>query len=849
MKWSRCLLALLCLVSVCEWLAQGVRAQENFLQPGPGRFFVSPGGNDQWSGKLVSVNSARTDGPFATLARAQQEMRKERLKSVAYVRGGTYYLREPLVLTPEDSGTRYEAYPGEHPILSGGRAITGWRQYTNSILVAPIPEARSSQMFFGQLWFGKDLQTRARYPNVDPANPYTSGWSYITYDGPRVGAFGAYLSRIHNTNDWIDWTIDVPMDGDYRVAFYYAAQNAGLGYSDLAGRMTLQVGAAPAVPLQNLPDTGAFNVFRWSKVATLSLLKGKQIIRWINTKGGAMSLDALVLSDDPAWNPNGPVLPPVAPGKNRIIVQAESFSGAQCKEMVVPATGAPAYRNRFQFRAGDVKMYPLSPEPEVHVFPGNGALNTILQVKSIDMETRAVNAFDNTNSIYELRVGNRFFISNVFEELDSAGEWYFDRSGGNLYFWPPKGDFQKQNVVAPVLDRLIEFKGDPAANKWVEQVTITGFEFSHTTYSRGMLAYLPSDAAIVMSGAKKCVLEKNRFINLGGNAIRLENRSAENEIVGNEIGQTGEGGVILVGTTATQPTDNLIGGNWMHHLGQVYKHVAGVFAGTASGTHVTNNRFEYLPRNAIAFESFDAANDSHKNTAEYNDIQFTNLETAEGGAIETFGRNQKNMESVIQYNRILDTTGLGVGADGKAQSPFLSWGILLDEYSSGVTVQGNLVVRTDSGGGCINGGRGNIFANNIFAEGGEHQMRYQLRDAFCAGNRFTNNIVVYSSVKADIFNVIGTWRNQAIAESNRNLFWHAQGLNFFKTHTVTPYGTLAKWQAATFDRASVIENPLFADPGRDNYQLKPESPALALGFQPIPFEKIGLTGYARAWKK
>jgi len=30
-------------------------------------FYVSPGGNNAWSGKLAGVNENRTDGPFATI--------------------------------------------------------------------------------------------------------------------------------------------------------------------------------------------------------------------------------------------------------------------------------------------------------------------------------------------------------------------------------------------------------------------------------------------------------------------------------------------------------------------------------------------------------------------------------------------------------------------------------------------------------------------------------------------------------------------------------------------------------------------------------------------------------------
>jgi hypothetical protein len=47
---------------------------------------------------------------------------------VVMLRGGRYELAEPLVFAPEDSGTaasptRFEAYPGETPVLSGGRRV------------------------------------------------------------------------------------------------------------------------------------------------------------------------------------------------------------------------------------------------------------------------------------------------------------------------------------------------------------------------------------------------------------------------------------------------------------------------------------------------------------------------------------------------------------------------------------------------------------------------------------------------------------------------------------------------------------------------------------------------------
>ena len=49
----------------------------------------------------------------------------------------------------------------------------------------------------------------------------------------------------------------------------------------------------------------------------------------------------------------------------------------------------------------------------------------------------------------------------------------------------------------------------------------------------------------------------------------------------------------------------------------------------------------------------------------------------------------------------------------------------------------------------------------------------------------------------------------------------------------------ASWQAQGMDAHSLVADPLFVDPDKDDYRLKPESPAFKLGFKPIPVEKIG----------
>jgi len=163
-------------------------------------FYVANDGRDDrgangWSGTLPEPNPAGTDGPFATLARARDAVRE--LKASAggrvpfpvrvVVRGGKYFLEEPLALTAEDSGSQdfpvtYGAYPGEKPVVSGGRRVSGWQPYKGKILQCSVDGAGGGQLKFRQLFYNGKSQVRARTPNFDPQNPYKGGWA--TMEGP-----------------------------------------------------------------------------------------------------------------------------------------------------------------------------------------------------------------------------------------------------------------------------------------------------------------------------------------------------------------------------------------------------------------------------------------------------------------------------------------------------------------------------------------------------------------------------------------------------------------------------------------------------------------------------------------
>jgi hypothetical protein len=53
--------------------------------------------------------------------------------------------------------------------------------------------------------------------------------------------------------------------------------------------------------------------------------------------------------------------------------------------------------------------------------------------------------------------------------------------------------------------------------------------------------------------------------------------------------------------------------------------------------------------------------------------------------------------------------------------------------------------------------------------------------------------------------------------------------------------SLDEWRKLGFDKDSVFADPMFVDPKNNDYRVKPESPALKLGFQNFDMNDFGLT--------
>lgn len=787
-------------------------------------FYVATGGNDQWSGRAAAPTADGRDGPFATLGRARDAVRASHAGGgCIQLRGGVYYLAETLSLGPEDSGTSIEAYPGEKPQLVGGRRVGAWQREADGTLRTHLADVQAGRWSFRQLFVDGRRQIRARYPNFDPADPYRRGFLYVA---GGLGGFGRVVGNIHNRGDWMDYVVRVPADGEYRIWVYYGALNKPFGRGDMDGRTTIAVDGGQPVPLVNLPDTAGWRDLRWSLTAALPLAKGERRLRWQNQSGGGLTLEAYALTDDPAWKPVDVHLAGPAAGKHLIVVQAEDFVAYHGRQLSVAGIGGS--RTEFHYDPATFKpSWAREPGAEIHIFQSAScrAFKEIVSLVSVDVPTRTVTV-GGPECLVPLSEGDRYFVENVACELDSPGEWHLDRATGVLRYRPMAGRGEPAEVIAPVLGRLIQILGEATPGRAACGIRIAGLTLRDTDYSPddGCVGYrMGNDGTVYLSAAEQCCIEDCTFRNTGKYAVCLAG-ARENAVVANEIGHSAEGGVLLLDSAANTVSDNHI-----HHLGAVYKHIGGV---VLQGPGTNDNRVAHNWIHDSARYGISLKNPGRRNAIEYNRVERTNTETYDTGGIEvTQGNRDFRSGSTIHHNIVADT----IGYSSRGPEPvFLAWGIYLDSFAGGYDVHDNVVYRTHDGGIMLQGGKDNRVTNNIFVDGEVRQGSLSNHAQNSTGLVLQRNVFSYRDPQATLFSTGKLSR--AVIVVDHNLYWHGGA------EVRTGRGaaqTLDEWRAQGYDQHSLVADPRFVDPEHDNYALRPDSPALQLGFRPIDVSQVG----------
>ncbi len=440
------------------------------------------------------------------------------------------------------------------------------------------------------------------------------------------------------------------------------------------------------------------------------------------------------------------------------------------------------------------------------------------QVVSIESNTKLMTLKAPWHS-YGYRLKQWFYAYNLLCEIDEPCEFYIDRKKGILYFYPPE-NIQNNDVLISMNTQLVSMKN-------VSYLTFAGF----------VLEACRNDAITIQQGDHVEILGCT-IRNVGGTGIVI---NGKNQLIfGCHLYQTGCGGIVCNGgdRTTLTPGKMAVVNNYIHDYGRIQRiYASGIQVGGV-GNYIGNNTIKNAPHMAIGFGGND-------HLIERNEIANVCFESNDAGAIYT-GRNWTMRGNVLKNNYLHDIKGFQDRG---------CVGIYLDDMFSSADIVGNLFVRVTRAA-FIGGGRDNSIQNNIFIDctpalhidaralGWAHDhadgwIKEAQEKKTISGIKW--NEPPYSTKYPALAKIL---EGQPKAPEGNTV---TRNICFGGSWDVNKKG---QWQGSTVQKEArslvsfknnlVDIDPLFVNAEKGDYRLRPESPALKLGFEPIPFDKIGI---------
>ena len=493
----------------------------------------------------------------------------------------------------------------------------------------------------------------------------------------------------------------------------------------------------------------------------------------------------------------------------------------------------PEAKRGFRFRPGDIRRFTNLEDVNVIQFHSwTASIHWIQELDEAKGLVRFTAPADWPTGYWTQN--ERYYLENYPEALDSAGEWYLDRKTGLLSYWPPEGEDPNQvEVIAPRLRHLVRLEGKPEEGKFVQYIRLEDICLHHADWfipdkgrADGQAAYF-LDAAIMARGAQHCELARCEIAHVGEYAIWLGAGCQQNRIFHCHLHDLGGGGV-KIGETQSPPSEalaashNTVENSFIHDGGHVFLGAVGVWIGRSSFNQVLHNEICDLNYTGVSvgWSWGYAPSSAHHNVVEYNYIHHIGrCVLGDMGGIYTLGVSPGTR---IRHNVIHDVYSPGIGG---------GTGIYPDEGSTGLLIENNLVYHTELGCFSQHYGRENVVRNNIFAFSRTGELaRYRQEDHI---SFFLERNIIYSTTGSFL---LGAWSNGNY-RMRSNLYWDTStddpdfdGLDF------------SQWQAAGRDEGSLLADPLFVDPEKRDFRLRPGSPAERIGFTPFDPSQAGLYG-------
>ncbi len=463
--------------------------------------------------------------------------------------------------------------------------------------------------------------------------------------------------------------------------------------------------------------------------------------------------------------------------------------------------------------------------------------------------------------------GVHSLIENIFELLDSPGEWFYRKSTGELFFYPPAGvDLSTAKIELASLDQLIVIQGSSSTAP-VHDLRFTGITFAqtHRTLFDQPFTVCGGDWLVVRMGvmrienAQRIQVDHCLFDQIGGNGIFISGYNRSHVITRNTFVDGGASCVLAMGNsssvntgTAAGPKDSLypsrivIDNNLMDHFGRFEKQPAGVsFSWTLDDT-VLHNEICNCPRAGI--NCCNGCWGGHE--IAYNWVYKTCLESQDHGPYNSWGRdrNWNNSDTSLTEVDAWHTTKLH---NNRMESAPPLFGLDLDDGSSNYDQWDNLLIGV---GLKLWHGRHNHYHNNILINGGvtEFHDTYDNSGDYFAHQIITGAVIYSFCCFADMSaNGLPTEVRQRVPMLDSNCVW-SFGVDpkMCQWQQRTTYTTnWTAWRAVGLDAHTQLADPLFVDTAkvfpngykpRGDFRVQTGSPAVAIGFKNFPMDSFGI---------
>ncbi len=513
-------------------------------------------------------------------------------------------------------------------------------------------------------------------------------------------------------------------------------------------------------------------------------------------------------------------------------------------EAMVPDHNASFFTNSAVFYAHKQDILNFSNIQDVDVRIMHFWCDELLPIHSIDTDTGRVETQKPT--AMTVRVDDNYIFENVKEALCQPGEWYLDRGEGKLYYIPEEGDTVEDTVLyAGKTEKLLTFKNS-------ENISFRGINFEQTdwdyigktdgTFNNEFPADHPlfenlnynsnhtqaaSDvpAAISVSASDGINFVDCLFKNISYTAIKFESASRNCTIESSEFEEIGANAIFIHGDAVVPATTENINVKDCHinKYGRIFNNAIGILLTHAIDCELSNNEIHEGWYTGISVGWTWGYGDNPTNNIKIiNNLIYDigNGWLSDMGGIYTLGIQP---DTVISGN-VIHNVGCDEGSYG-----YGGWGIYLDEGSSGMLVENNLVYDCSSQTFHQHYGKDNIIRNNIFAFGEEGAFRITKNEEH---NSLTLSNNIFVTDNATMY-ALTTERDWFV--DNSNLYWdYTNGGNVYSGDSMSFFErkSLVIMTARGYYNNAVFANPLFKDPESRDFTLALNSPALDTGFVP-----------------